>query len=176
MLESVAHTAIRNDQQNDQAETATQEQKTHKNEEKPEMQDNVHNIKQNWRKTERNVAQQEQEIPAGTAKDVKDYTIEDIMQNPIAVLTFLRQLYATEQAKAHKQEQTRAAKAQRHQQARSCQAQTTQDARATDPGHHRDDADSGRQSAVSAVRYHPRDQDLLGLHPALSRLSECVVP
>ena len=58
-------------------------------------------------------------MPAGTAKDVKDYTIEDIMQNPVAVLTFLQQLYATEQAKAHKQEQTRAAKAQRHQQARA---------------------------------------------------------
>jgi hypothetical protein len=58
-------------------------------------------------------------MAAGTAKDVKDYTIEDIAQNPMAILTLLRQLYATEQAKAHKQEQTRAAKAQRHQQARA---------------------------------------------------------
>ena len=58
---------------------------------------------------------------AEAAKDVRDYTVEDIMRNPLAVLTFLRQIYAAEQAKTRKQEQARAAKAQRHQQERQTQ-------------------------------------------------------
>jgi hypothetical protein len=119
VLATIASAAIRNDQHNDQVKTETQDSQTPKNEEKPEIQQTMHNTQQSVREAERNVTQQKQEMPAGAAKDVKDYTVEDIMQNPVAVLTFLHQLYATEQAKAHKQEQTRAAKAQRHQQARA---------------------------------------------------------
>ena len=110
---------IRNDQYNDQVKTKIQEKQTPKNEEKLEMQNNAQYTKQSWEEVERNVTQQKQEMSAETAKDVKYYTVEDIMQNPLAILTFLQQFSATEQAKAHKQEQTRAAKAQRHQQARA---------------------------------------------------------
>jgi hypothetical protein len=65
--------------------------------------------------------QKEEEIPAEAAKDVIEYTIEDIVNNPLAVLTLLQQFHTVEQAKARKQERVRQAKAQRHQQARQAQ-------------------------------------------------------
>jgi len=117
-LESVAPATIRNDQQTDQAEVDMQEQATYKNEEEPNRQEKAQDNKQSWNehKDERN--QKEEEIPAETAKDVTEYTIEDIVNNPLAILTFLQQFHTTEQAKAQKQERIRQAKAQRHQQAR----------------------------------------------------------
>jgi hypothetical protein len=120
VVADVAHRAIRNDQNSDKAERGTQEQVAQKNEEKSERQENVQNSKQKWEELKRDETQQEKEMPAaGAAKDVTEYTIEDIMRNPVAVLTFLQHLYTAEQAKARKQEQVRAAKAQRHQQERA---------------------------------------------------------
>jgi len=110
---------IRNTQNNDQAETQKWIRQQPKNEEKPEIQNDVHNTKQSWKEEERSVAPQEQTMPAEAAKHVIEYTVEDIVQNPLAVLTFFQQLSAAKQAKLHKQEQARAAKAQRHQQARA---------------------------------------------------------
>jgi len=109
VLASVAHTAIRNDQQSDQAEKDTQEQN---------RQEKVQEHKQSWNTQKDDENPKEEEIPARDAKDVKEYTIEDIVKNPLAVLTFLQQFHTAEQAKTQKQEQVRQAKAQRHQQAR----------------------------------------------------------
>jgi hypothetical protein len=119
VFESISPKTIRNEQQSDQTETNTREQVINKYEEKPKEQENVQDGQQRWRTTNQNEIPAEKEMPAESAKDVTEYTIEDIMQNPLAVLTFLQQYYAAEQAKAHKQEQARAAKAQRHQQARA---------------------------------------------------------
>jgi hypothetical protein len=116
-FESVAHTTIRNDQQSDQAETDTQEQVTSKNEEKPNRQEKAQNNKQS-QNAHSDENPKEKEMPAESTKDVTEYTIEDIVKNPLAILTFLRQFSATEQAKARKQERVRQAKAERHQQAR----------------------------------------------------------
>jgi hypothetical protein len=118
VLASVAHSAIRNDQQLDQAEKDTQEQVTHKNEEEPNRQDKAQEHKQSWNKQEDEENPKEEEMPAEAVKDVIGYTIEDIVKNPLAVLTFLQQFHTAEQAKARKQERVRQAKAQRHQQAR----------------------------------------------------------
>jgi hypothetical protein len=120
--EFVDPTTIRNDQRSDQTGRNTEGQITRRNEEETKKQENVQQNTQNGRKPNETETPTEQEIPAaGAAKDVTEYTIEDIMSNPVAVLTFLRQLYAAEQAKARKHEQARAAKAQRHQQARAAQ-------------------------------------------------------
>ncbi len=113
----VAHTAIRNDQQSDEARIDTREQIINKDGEEPKRQEKE--SKQGWKKADQNEVPEKEEIPSGAAKDVTEYTIEDIKNNPVAVLTFLQQLYATDLAKARKQEQARAAKAQRHQQARA---------------------------------------------------------
>ncbi len=120
VVASVAHEAIRKEQDNDQAEVDTTEQITNKYEEEPKRQEDIQGSKQGWRKADQNEISKEKEmLAAGAAKEVTEYTIEDIVSNPVAVLTFLQHCYTTEQAKVRKQEQARAAKAQRHQQARA---------------------------------------------------------
>ncbi len=116
----IVHTTIRNAQQEDQTETTMREQITNKDEKKSKKPENVQEIKRQWRGTDQNEPSEEKEISsARAAKEVTEYTIEDIVSNPVAVLTFLQHCYTTEQAKVRKQEQARAAKAQRHQQARA---------------------------------------------------------
>src|SRR5437763_1948348 len=117
---SIDPKTIRNNQQSIQDERSTKAQTTPIYEEKRNRQENIQHNAQRGSKVNDLGNLTEKEMPrAGAAKDVIDYTIEDIMNNPLAVLTFLQQIYAAEQAKAHKQEQARAAKAQRHQQARA---------------------------------------------------------
>jgi hypothetical protein len=118
VFESVEPKTIRNDQNTDQAKEDVQKQVMYKNEEKLNREEKAQGNKQSWSESKYEENSEKEEMPARNAKDVTEYTVEDIVKNPLAVLTFLQQLSAARQVKANKTEQTRAAKAQRHQQER----------------------------------------------------------
>jgi hypothetical protein len=93
----VVSTAIRNNQQSDQAETDAKEQVVNEIEEEEQLKQ-----EQVRRRDQSNTieAQQKEEIGRETVKEEKEYTIEDLKQNPMAMITFLLQLNEQEQQQA----------------------------------------------------------------------------
>ena len=106
--------AIRNDQQNDQAETDTKEQVVNEIEEEKQKREQVRRRdKSELSREQSNIieTQQKEEMGRETAKEEEVYTIEDLKQNPMTMIAFLLQLNEQERVK---QEQQQAKSKKRH--------------------------------------------------------------
>jgi hypothetical protein len=110
----VAHKTIRNEQNNDQVETETKEQTVSKIEvEQPKREEVRRRDRTELSREQSNTVEtrQEEEISREAAKEEKEYTIEDLKQNPMTMIAFLLQLHEQERTK---QEQKQAKNKKRH--------------------------------------------------------------
>jgi hypothetical protein len=114
VFESVEPTTIRKTQQSDQAERRTEEQITHKvKEEQTKSEEVVRKDRSEPKREDQNRIEikQKEEMGGEAAKEEEVYTIEDLKQNPMAMIAFLLQLNEQERLK---QEQEQAKKTHRH--------------------------------------------------------------
>jgi len=114
VFESIADKTIRNDQQNAQVETDTEEQAESKiKEEQPKQEEVRRRDRSEMSREQSNIVetQQKEEMGRETAKEEEEYTIEDLTQNPMTMIAFLLQLNEQERAK---QEQQQAKNKKRH--------------------------------------------------------------
>jgi hypothetical protein len=110
----VVRKAIRNEQQDEQVELETRERVESKIEEKQPKREEVKRRERNEMSREQSnlvETQQKEEMSREAAKDAEEYTVEELKQNPMAMITFLLQLNEQEQAK---QEQQQAKNKKRH--------------------------------------------------------------
>lgn len=110
----IVNSAIRNEQQDDQAEVETKEQEGNKiTEEQPKRKEirRADRSEMSQEQSDTLETQQKEEMGSETVKDVEEYTIEDLKQNPMAMITFLLQLNEQERTK---QEQQQAKSKMRH--------------------------------------------------------------
>jgi hypothetical protein len=111
---SVANETIRKAQHNDQVESETRKRVVSEIEEEQLKQDQVRGRDRNELSEEQsNIVeiQQKEEIGGEAAKEVEEYNIEDLKQNPMAMIAFLLQLHEQERTK---QEQQQAKNKKRH--------------------------------------------------------------
>jgi hypothetical protein len=113
-LADVVGKAIRNEQQDVQIETETRDQVVNKIEEEQPKQEKVRRRDRSEMNVEQSnifESQQKEEMGGEAAKDAEEYTIEDLKQNPMAMIAFLLQLNEQERTK---QEQQQAKNKKRH--------------------------------------------------------------
>jgi len=110
----VVSKAIRNDQQDEQAEMETKEQVRSEIEDEQPKREEVRRRDRSELSREQSKSietQQKEEMGRETVKEEEEYTIEDLKQNPMTMIAFLLQLNEQERSK---QEQQQAKNKKRH--------------------------------------------------------------
>jgi hypothetical protein len=106
--DSLESLTIRNKEQNNQTETETEQQRTNKIEEEQPKRKEVRRSREQSNVIE---IQQKEEMGREAAKEEKEYTVEELKQNPMTMIAFLLQLNEQERVK---QEQEQAKNKKRH--------------------------------------------------------------